>query len=261
MPDFAVNLSMLFTELPFVERFSAAAAAGFKKVEVQFPYELPIEQISAELEKNCQQLVLLNAPAGNWAGGERGIACHPDRSEEFRQGLDRAICYAAGLKCKQINILSGISPVNYSHEEIEPTFINNLRYAAEKLESAGIQLLAEAINTQDIPGFFLNNSQQAFILFDQVGHPNLKLQYDIYHMQIMEGNLITTLQNNLDRIGHIQFADVPGRHEPQTGELNFSNIFQALDDMGYSGLTSLEYTPASSSLESLNWMKHRESDG
>ena len=255
MPDFAVNLSMLFTEHPLAERFSAAAAAGFQKVEIQFPYELAADQIKQQLQENNLQLILLNAPAGNWLAGERGIACHPDRINEFRQGLDQAIEYAKKLNCHKINVLSGITPDNYEPVEIRNTFIDNLEFAATALQAHGIQLLTEAINTQDIPGFYLNNSNQAFNLFNEVKHQNMKLQYDIYHMQIMEGNLIKTLRDNLEHIGHIQFADVPGRHEPQTGELNFPNIFQALDDMGYSGETSLEYVPSGSTEDSLKWIK------
>lgn len=254
MPDFAVNLSMLFTELPLIERFQAAAQAGFRKVEIQFPYELSIEQIRQQLDTNDLQLILINAPAGNWAAGERGIACHASRRDEFRQGLNLACKYASNLNCGMINVLSGITPANCSSEEAEEAFIDNLKYAGALLEKSGIQLVAEAINTQDIPGFLLHNSQQAFDLFDRVGQSNLKLQYDIYHMQIMEGNLIHTLSNNLHRIGHIQFADVPGRHEPQTGELNFANIFKAIDDMGYSGPLSLEYIPATTTLSGLSWM-------
>lgn len=255
MPDFAVNLSMLFTEVPLPERFAAAAEQGFSKVEIQFPYELPAAQIASLLTENQQQLVLLNAPAGNWQSGDRGIACHPHRIDEFRQGVALAIEYARTLNCNNINILSGILPEDCDYGLAEKTFIDNLQFAAEAAAKAGIQLLAEAINTQDIPGFFLNNSAQAFALFKAIAHPNIKLQYDIYHMQIMEGNLIQTLRNSLDNIGHIQFADVPGRHEPQTGELNFSNIFKALDDMGYSGITSLEYNPSVSTTESFSWLK------
>lgn len=255
MPDFAVNLSMLFTEVPLPERFAAAAQQGFDKVEIQFPYELPAAQIAALLAVNQQQLVLLNAPAGNWHSGDRGIACHPHRVDEFRQGVALAIEYSRELNCNNINILSGIVPEDCNYDLAEKTFIDNLRFCAEECTEAGIKLLAEAINTQDIPGFFLNNSAQAFALFKAVEHANIKLQYDIYHMQIMEGNLIQTLRNNLEKIGHIQFADVPGRHEPQTGELNFGNIFKALDDMGYSGITSLEYNPSVSTTESLSWLK------
>ncbi len=254
MPDFAVNLSMLFTEVPLADRFSAAAEHGFSKVEIQFPYELPAAQILDLLRQNKQQLVLLNAPAGDWLAGDRGIACHPDKIAECRQGISLAIDYAKQLNCNNINILSGISPADYDENIVKKTFIDNLKFCAEACAKEDIQLLAEAINTQDIPGFFLNNSRQAFELFRAVGHTNIKLQYDIYHMQIMEGDLIQTLRNNLDKIGHIQFADVPGRHEPQTGELNFINIFKALDDMGYSGITSLEYNPSASTAESLCWL-------
>lgn len=255
MPDFAVNLSMLFTEVPLSERFSAAAEQGFGKVEIQFPYELPAAQILDLLRQHKQQLVLLNAPAGDWLAGDRGIACHPGKVADFRQGVSLAIEYAKTLNCNNINILSGISPADYDENLVKKTFIDNLKFCAEACAKEDINLLVEAINTQDIPGFFLNNSQQAFELFQAVGHTNIKLQYDIYHMQIMEGNLIHTLRNNLDKIGHIQFADVPGRHEPQTGELNFINIFKALDDMGYSGVTSLEYNPSVSTAESLCWLK------
>ena len=255
MPNFAVNLSMLFTEVPLAERFAAAAEQGFSKVEIQFPYALAATEIAHLLKQNNQQIVLLNAPAGDAQKGDRGIACHPHRVSEFREGVAQAIDYAKQLNCPNINILSGISPVGYDADLIEKTLIDNLTFCAEQMAEAGIQLLVEAINTQDIPGFFVNNSRQAFALFEAIDHPNIKLQYDIYHMQIMEGNLIHTLTNNLDKIGHIQFADVPGRHEPQTGELNFSNIFQALDDMGYSGITSLEYNPSVSTTESLHWLK------
>ncbi len=255
MPDFAVNLSLLFTEVPLPERFAAAAEQGFGKVEIQFPYELPAAQIATLLAENQQQLILLNAPAGNWLAGDRGIACQPHRVDEFRQGVILAIDYAKKINCHNINILSGIVPEDCDYALAEKTFIDNLKFCAEEFTHAGIQLLTEAINTQDIPGFFLNNSAQAFALFTAVGHANIKLQYDIYHMQIMEGNLIQTLRNNLDKIGHIQFADVPGRHEPQTGELNFSNIFKALDDMGYSGITSLEYNPSVSTSKSFAWLK------
>lgn len=256
MPQFAANLSMLFTEYPLIDRFSAAAKAGFDKVEIQFPYALSIDAIQQQLKDNRQQLILLNCPAGDWASGERGIACHPDRIAEFQDGVQQAIQYATALNCHKVNILSGIIPESCSQSEAEQCFIANLKYAADQFEKNRIQLLVEAINTQDIPGFLLHGSQQAFELFKQVSHTNLKLQYDIYHMQIMEGNLIQTLRDHLPLIGHIQFADVPGRHEPQTGELNFPNIFKALDDMGYSDPISLEYNPASTTEAGLSWLKN-----
>jgi len=256
MPTFAVNLSMLFTEAPLQERFDLAAQAGFKHVEIQFPYELPIETIQEALKRNGQTLELINFPAGDWAAGERGIACNPDRTDEFRQGVALALEYASALGVKRINALSGIQPDGVSDQDAEETFAQNLRYAAQQCEGQGIQLLAEAINTQDIPGFFLNRSEQLFTLKERYQIDALQLQYDVYHMQIMEGNLITTLQQNLGNIGHIQIADVPGRHEPGTGEINFPNVLSALDEMGYPGVVSLEYIPANDTLSGLTQLKH-----
>ncbi len=254
MPDFAVNLSMLFTEHPLKERFAAAAQAGFKKVEIQFPYELSIADIKAQLDQHNLELILINAPAGNWAAGERGIACHPDRIDEQQQGVTQAISYATALNCRKINLLAGITPQNSENAQVKSTFIRNLYSTAAACDAKGITLVSEAINTQDIPGFYLNTSDQAWQLFAEVGHANLKLQFDIYHMQIMQGNLIKTLQENIDRIGHIQFADVPGRHEPGTGEINFTNVFNAIDATSYAGSVSLEYIPLTSTLTGLSWL-------
>ncbi|MCO4757408.1 MAG: hydroxypyruvate isomerase family protein [Oceanospirillaceae bacterium] len=255
MPNFAVNLSMLFTELPLIERFDAAAQAGFKQVEIQFPYELTPDEIKAALQRNQQTLVLINLPAGDWAGGERGIACHPDRVEEFNHGVNLALEYATSLGVKKINCLSGIKPDDVSSQSAEETFARNLKHAANTLGAHDIQLMAEAINTQDIAGFFLNTSRQLVDLKESFCINNLYLQYDVYHMQIMEGNLITTLQKNLRNVGHIQIADVPGRHEPGTGEINFPNLFKAIDAMGYSGTISLEYVPAADTLSGLAQVK------
>lgn len=243
MPQFAVNLSMLFSEQPLSDRFQAARAADFDKVEIQFPYELDAQTIKALLERNEQELVLINLPAGDWASGERGIACHPDRIDEFDQGVEQALEYALALDVKRINCLSGIKPDQVSAELAEKTFVRNLKYAAGRLAEHDIELLAEAINTQDIPGFFLNKSKQLIDIKELNNIENLRLQYDVYHMQIMEGNLTTTLQKHLQHIGHIQVADVPGRHEPGTGEINFPNLFKAVEAMGYSGVISFEYIP------------------
>lgn len=255
MPNFAVNLSMLFTELPLIERFDAAAQAGFKQVEIQFPYELTPDEIQTALQRNQQTLVLINLPAGDWAGGERGIACHPDRTDEFNRGVNLALEYASSLGVKKINCLSGIKPDDVSRQSAEETFARNLKHAANLLGAHDIQLMAEAINTRDIPGFFLNNSSQFIDLKETFCIENLYFQYDVYHMQIMEGNLITTLQSNLNNIGHIQVADVPGRHEPGTGEINFPNLFKAIDAMGYSEIISLEYVPAADTLSGLAQVK------
>lgn len=255
MPQFAVNLSMLFTEHPLIKRFDAAKKAGFDLVEVQFPYELSIQQIKDALEHSQQQLVLINLPAGNWADGERGIACHPNRIKEFDEGVQQALNYALALGVKRINCLSGIKPDETSNIDARETFIRNLQYASSELEKHGIQLLAEAINTRDMPGFFLNRSSQFFELIKDNKIENLQFQYDVYHMQIMEGNLIQTIQDHLPYIGHIQVADVPGRHEPDTGEINFTNLFKAVDAMGYSGIVSFEYVPESDTLSGLSQVK------
>ncbi|MFW3615975.1 hydroxypyruvate isomerase [Billgrantia antri] len=254
MPKFAANLSMLFTEEDFLDRFKAAAEAGFKGVEYLFPYDYPATEIKARLDEHGLTQVLHNLPAGDWGAGERGIACHPDRVEEFRVGVEKAIDYATALGCKQVNCLAGIQPQGVSLEQARRTLVENLRYAAEKLEAAGILLLAEPINTRDIPGFFLNRTEQALAIFDEVGSDNLKLQYDIYHMQIMEGDLAPTIEKHLERIAHVQLADNPGRHEPGTGEINYPFLFAHLDRLGYDGWIGCEYKPATTTKEGLGWL-------
>ncbi|MFC6632871.1 hydroxypyruvate isomerase [Microbulbifer taiwanensis] len=254
MPKFTANLSMLFTELDFLDRFKAAAEAGFKGVEYLFPYDYSVEQINQRLKANGLEQVLHNLPAGDWAAGERGIACHPDRVEEFREGVDKAIEYATALGCKQVNCLAGIKPAGVSEQQARQTLVENLRFAADKLEAAGILLLAEPINTRDIPGFFLNGTEQALDIFDQVDSDNLKLQYDIYHMQIMEGDLAPTIEKHLARIAHVQLADNPGRHEPGTGEINYPFLFQHLDRLGYQGWIGCEYKPKTTTSEGLGWL-------
>lgn len=254
MARFAANLSMLFTEVDFLERFEAAARAGFKGVEYLFPYDHSATEIKQRLEANGLEQVLHNLPAGDWAAGERGIACHPDRVEEFRAGVDTAIEYATELGCRQLNCLAGIVPEGVSQEQAHRTLVDNLRYAAERLGQAGILLLAEPINTRDIPGFFLNRTEQALALFDEVGSDNLKLQYDIYHMQIMEGDLAPTIERYLARIAHVQLADNPGRHEPGTGEINYPFLFAHLERLGYDGWIGCEYKPATTTQEGLGWL-------
>ncbi|OIN12426.1 hydroxypyruvate isomerase [Oceanisphaera psychrotolerans] len=255
MPKLAANLSMLFTEVDFMDRFDAAARAGFKGVEYLFPYAETAADIKARLDANGLTQVLFNLPAGNWDGGERGIACHPDRVEEFRHGVDKAIEYARVLGNTQVNCLAGIQPAGVSDDDAEATFVANLKFAADKLETAGIKLVMEAINTRDIPGFFLNNSRQALDIIEKVRSGNLAFQYDIYHMQIMEGDIIPTIEQNLSIINHIQLADNPGRHEPGTGELNYHNIFAFLDKVGYQGWVGAEYKPATTTEAGLGWLK------
>ncbi|WP_148861427.1 hydroxypyruvate isomerase [Marinobacter fonticola] len=254
MPKFAANLSMLFTEEDFLDRFQAAASAGFRGVEYLFPYDFPAADIKKRLDEHNLTQVLHNLPAGDWGAGERGIACHPDRVEEFRAGVDKAIEYATALDCKQVNCLAGIKPQNVSQEQAHKTFVENLRFAAEKLQAAGILLLVEAINTRDIPGFFLNRTDQALEVLAEVGSDNLKLQYDIYHMQIMEGDLARTIETNFSNISHVQLADNPGRNEPGTGEINYPFLFAHLERLGYQGWIGCEYKPAGKTLEGLGWL-------
>jgi hydroxypyruvate isomerase len=253
VPKFAANLSMLFTEVPFEQRFAAAARAGFRGVEYLFPYGLAPEIIAEFLNRNGLAQVLFNLPAGNWDSGERGIACHPERVSEFQDEVGKAIIYAKALGCPQVNCLAGIAPKGVAAEKLHETLVENLRFAARKLKNAGILLIAEPINTYDIPGFFLNRSAQAIALFDEVGSDNLKLQYDIYHMQRMEGELAKTIERLLPRIAHIQLADNPGRHEPGTGEINYPFLYDHLDMIGYTGWIGCEYKPAATTADGLGW--------
>jgi hydroxypyruvate isomerase len=255
MPRFAANLSMLFTELPFLERFDAAAKAGFQGVEYLFPYEFSSAEIKARLERNQLTQVLFNLPAGDWAKGERGLACHPGREEEFRAGVELAISYAQVLGNTQVNCLAGIRPQGADCASVENTFVNNLKYAADKLEAAGIKLVMEMINTRDIQGFYLNTTAQALAIQAKAGSSNLFLQYDIYHMQIMEGDLARTLEAQLPRINHVQLADNPGRNEPGTGEINYRFLFEHLERIGYQGWVGCEYKPLTTTEAGLGWLK------
>ncbi len=255
MPRFAANLSMLFTEQDFLARFKAAADAGFTGVEYLFPYDFNSAEIKAQLQAHGLTQVLFNLPAGDWAKGERGIACHPDRVEEFRAGVDLAIAYAQVLGNTQINCLAGIRPQGVDCATLERTFVTNLQYAAEKLQAAGIRLVMEMINTLDIPGFYLTTTDQALAIQAKVGSANLFLQYDIYHMQIMEGDLARTLQAHQAQINHVQLADNPGRHEPGTGEINYRFLFEHLDRIGYQGWVGCEYKPLTTTEAGLGWLK------
>jgi hydroxypyruvate isomerase len=255
MPRFSANLSMLFTEHEFLDRFDAAARAGFKAVEYVGPYDHPPEVVAARLAKNGLTQALFNLPPGDWAAGERGIAVLPDRVDEFQKGVDTAIAYARALGCPLVNCLAGIAPEGAAHADLERTFVDNLSFAAKRLEEAGIRLLIEAINTRDIPGFFLTTSKQALKIIDRVGSNNLYFQYDIYHMQIMEGDLARTIEQNLGRIAHIQLADNPGRHEPGTGEINYPFLYEHLDRIGYSGWVGAEYKPKAGTEAGLGWFR------
>jgi hydroxypyruvate isomerase len=253
VPKFAANLTMLFNELPFLDRFAAAKAAGFSGVEFLFPYDFEKVVLREKLDRYGLSQVLHNLPAGNWAAGERGIAVLPDRVAEFRAGLERAIDYARALDCRQLNCLAGIAPAGSDDKTLHRVFVDNLRYAADALARHNIRLLIEPINTRDIPGFFLSRTQQAQDIIAEVGSDNLFIQYDIYHMQVMEGDLAPTIRKHLGRIAHIQLADNPGRNEPGTGEINFPYLFRYLDEIGYSGWIGCEYKPKTATEESLEW--------
>lgn len=256
MPKFAANLTMLFNEVDFLDRFETAAKAGFTGVEYLFPYAWDKQRLAEKLDAHGLTQVLHNLPAGDWEGGERGIACHPDRVTEFQDGVGQAIEYATTLGCTQLNCLAGISPANFDTDQIRETFVGNLRFAAAKLAEAKIRLLSEPINTRDIPGFYLCHTAQALEIFDEVGSDNLFLQYDIYHMQIMEGDLAPTIERCLSRIAHIQLADNPGRHEPGTGEINYPFLYAFLDRIGYAGWIGCEYKPLTTTQEGLGWFRN-----
>ena len=254
MPKFAANLTMLFTEHAFLDRFEHAAKAGFTAVEFLFPYAFAAQDIKQQLHVHGLTLVLHNLPAGNWDAGERGIACHPDRVDEFRSGVATAVTYAKALGVKQLNCLAGKTPPGASDEILKQTFVSNLRFAASELKQADLNLLIEPINTFDIPSFYLNRTAQAVAILDEVGASNAFVQYDIYHAQRMEGELATTMQKHLPRIGHIQLADNPGRNEPGTGEINYPFLFAHLEQLGYNGWIGCEYKPATTTEAGLGWL-------
>ena len=252
MPKLAANLSMLFTEHAFLDRFAAAAAAGFRYVEYQFPYAHEAEAVAAAASRAGVQVVLHNLPAGDLAAGERGIACLPGREREFRAGVDRAIDYAKAGGCPRLNCLAGLGPADRAHFD---TLVGNVRHAARRLSEVGLQLMLEPINTRSVPGFFLNGTRQALDVLDAAGEGNALIQYDVFHMQIMEGDLAATIERLLARIGHVQVADVPARHEPGTGEVNFDFLLSHLDAIGYSGWVGCEYNPRGDTLEGLKWAR------
>ena len=252
MPKLAANLSMLFPQLDFLERFAAAAQAGFRYVEYQFPYQWEARALAEKAQAAGVGVVLHNLPAGNAEKGDRGIACLPGRESEFREGVERAIGYARAVGCPRLNCLAGLAPQDRRHFDV---LVANVRYAARRLGAAGLQLLLEPINTRSVPGFFLTGSRQALQVLDAAGEGNVFLQYDFFHVQIMEGDLASTVERLLPRIGHIQLADVPGRHEPGSGEINFDFLLRHLDAIGYSGWVGCEYNPQADTREGLKWAK------
>ena len=255
MLKLAANLTYLFTEVDFLERFEAAATAGFRAVEYQFPYAHDRQAMAERLREHNLEMVLINLPAGNVQAGDSGIACDPNRRVEFRDGVEQGIEFARALDCRQLNCLAGIAPAGVSPGDLFDTFVENLQFAADRLSRAGLRLLIEPINTRDRPGFYLSRTGHAAEIIDAVGRENLFLQFDVYHTQIMQGDIVNNFEANRHRIRHVQIADTPGRHEPGTGELNYPFILDALDRMGYQGWVSCEYAPSTSTVESLGWAR------
>lgn len=253
MPRFAANLTMLYTEVPFLDRFERAARSGFEAVEFLFPYAWEPEVVKEKLDSHKLKLVLHNLPAGDWDAGDRGVACDPARTGEFREGVERALRYAKVLGVPQLNCLLGKRPAGVAEDVLRRTVVDNLRHAAKALDAAGLRLLIEPINPYDIPGFYLNRTDQALSILDEVGAGNAFVQYDIYHAQRTEGELAATLQRHLARIGHVQLADNPGRNEPGTGEINYPFLFAHLDRIGYNGWVGCEYKPAGETEAGLGW--------
>ncbi len=260
MPRFAANLSMLYNEHTFLERFTAAAQDGFDAVEFLFPYAFEAKTLHQRLNDNGLTQVLFNAPPGNWDAGERGLACIPGREREFKSNFLQALTYAEALNCQRIHVMAGLAPKLVSLELLKDTYQRNLAWAAEQAHAAGRDVLIEPINTRDMPGYFLNYQSQAHHIVAQIGAPNLKVQMDLYHCQIMEGDVTTKIRQYLPtgRVGHFQIAGVPLRHEPNTGELNDRHVFDVIDEVsaicGWQGWIGCEYRPAHSTSSGLGWL-------
>lgn len=255
MPRFAANLTMMFTEAPFPERFAAAAKAGFKAVEFLFPYDHSPEEVGGWLKENRLENVLFNLPPGDWTAGERGLASLPGREEEFRAGVTRGLEYALALGTPRVHAMAGLLPEGADRAAHRETYVANLRHAARELDRHGRTLLIEPINTRDMLGYFLSLQAEAHAIREAVGEPNLLVQMDLYHAQIMEGDLAVKLRQHFAGIGHIQIAGVPERHEPDEGELNYPYLFRLLDELGYAGWVGCEYRPRGRTEDGLGWLK------
>jgi len=256
MPRFAANLSLMYTEHAFLDRFGAAAADGFRAVEYLFPYAFERAEIATRLADHGLQQVLFNAPPGDWDAGERGLACLPGREDEFRRGfIERALPYASALHCPRVHTMAGLVPPEADAAALHATYVANLAWAAREAASAGIDVLIEPINRRDMPGYFLHRQEQAHAVVAEVGAPNLKVQMDLYHCQIAEGDVATKLRRYLPtgRVGHIQIAGIPERHEPDTGELRYAYIFDVLDELGWQGHLGCEYRPRAGTSAGLGW--------
>jgi len=255
MPKFAANLSFLFQEVGFLDRFAAAAAAGFKAVEYLSPYEQPPEFIAAQLTRHGLVQAMFNMPPGDWAAGERGIAGLIGREAEFRDGVETALAYAKATSCRLLHAMAGVLPAGHDRAEAERVYVANLRYAVERLAGEGVTVIIEPINTRDIPGYLLNTTTQAMSVIERVGYSNLKLQLDLYHVQIMEGDLAHRIRGLAGHYPHVQIAGNPGRHEPDVGEINYPYLFDLLDELGYSGWIGCEYRPRAETAAGLGWAK------
>jgi hydroxypyruvate isomerase len=253
MPRFAANLSLMFTERPFLERFAAAAAAGFEAVEFLFPYDVPAPEIRARLDGHGLRQVLFNLPPGNFDAGERGLAGLPGRTDEFRAGVARALAYADALGCRNLHCMAGIKPAGRDEAELWDTYRRNLAWAAAECASAGRTLLIEPINARDMPGYLMNSTARAREVIADVGSDNLRLQLDLYHCQISEGDLATRIRGNADLTAHVQIAGVPQRHEPDVGEINYPYLFDVLDGTGFDGFVGCEYRPRGRTEDGLGW--------
>jgi len=255
MTKLAANLTMLFNEVPFLDRFELASKAGFSGVEYLFPYDYSVDDIGERLDKYNLKQVLFDFPVGDFQGGERGIAIQPERQQEFQDGVGQAIEFAEALNCKRLTVLAGIAneKTSSTSDEMEQLLIENLRYAADAVSGHEITVLLEALNTLDTPNFFVSTTQQSRSIIKSADRENIKLQYDVYHMQIMEGDLARTIETNLDLIAHFQIADNPGRHEPGTGEINYTFLLPQIDKIGYKGWVGCEYIPANETIEGLSW--------
>jgi hydroxypyruvate isomerase len=259
MPRFAANLTMMYPEHAFLDRFAAAAADGFAAVEYLFPYEWPAARLAAALADNGLQQVLFNAAQGDFAAGERGIAGLPGREHEFRSAIERGLEYAVALACPRVHVMAGLAADQASRASMGAVYVANLAWAAERAAAIDVDVLIEPINTRDIPGYFLNRQDEAHAIVAEVGAPNLKVQMDLYHCQIVEGDVATKLRAYLPsgRVGHLQIAGVPERHEPDVGEVNYDYLFDVIDDLGFTGWVGCEYRPAAATSPGLGWLRRR----
>ena len=257
MPRFAANLTMLYPEHDFLDRFAAAAADGFDAVEYLFPYAYDKAELAARLSDDGLRQVLFNGPPGDWDRGERGLACLPGRDDDFRRGIDTALEYASALRCPRIHVMAGVAPAGMDREALRATYVANLAWAARRAQDHDVDLLIEPINTRDVPGFFLNRQDEAHTIVAEVGASNLKVQMDLYHCQIVEGDVATKLRRYLPtgRVGHIQIAGVPDRNEPDIGELHHDYLFAVIDELGFDGWIGCEYRPKTTTSAGLEWFR------